>query len=144
MASSWLRFLLSLKLRTSPSDVSRASDRPPTIPDHHRAHRPPARPASGRALKEPRSLDGSVTVGEVTFAGLSPCASKWPVSCPDGGTSYARGNRARNTAILDELVELTGWHRDHARAALRDGWKLKVVKDRAPQGPTYGPRSSSR
>jgi hypothetical protein len=37
-------------------------------------------------------------------------------------------------------VELTGWHRDHARAALRDGWKLKVVKDRAPQGPTYGPK----
>ncbi|MGH3743898.1 MAG: hypothetical protein ACRDTP_03450, partial [Mycobacteriales bacterium] len=33
-----------------------------------------------------------------------------------------------------------GWHRDWARAALRDALKLKVVKARAPRTPVYGPR----
>jgi hypothetical protein len=37
-------------------------------------------------------------------------------------------------------VELTGWHRDYARAALRDALKLKVVEPRAPRAPRYGPR----
>lgn len=53
---------------------------------------------------------------------------------------YVVADRRVKSRILDELCANTGWHRNHARKALKSALQPKVVVlRRSPRPPTYGP-----
>jgi hypothetical protein len=54
-------------------------------------------------------------------------------------TRYRRASRVDKGKILDELCATTGWHRSHARKALAQALRPKVVRPRRARPPTYGP-----
>ena len=53
---------------------------------------------------------------------------------------YVVADRQAKSRILDELCANTGWHRNHARKALKAALQPKVVTPRrSPRPPVYGP-----
>jgi hypothetical protein len=54
--------------------------------------------------------------------------------------AYRRGTKKERSQILDQVVGLTGWHRDYARAQLRQAGTVRVHRPRASRAPLYGVR----
>jgi Integrase core domain len=52
---------------------------------------------------------------------------------------YSLADKRTKGIILDELCANTGWHRNHARKALKAALLPKIVPPRRPRPPTYGP-----
>ena len=53
---------------------------------------------------------------------------------------YGRADKRGKGKVLDELCATTGWHRNHARKALKAVLRPKVVAPRRPRPPRYGPK----
>ena len=52
---------------------------------------------------------------------------------------YSLASKRGKGAILDELCANTGWHRNHARKALKTALQPKIVTPRSPRPSRYGP-----
>lgn len=50
---------------------------------------------------------------------------------------YRRGTKAEKAQVLDAVCQVTGWHRDHARKALRYAIAGHDPQPRKPRGPVY-------
>jgi hypothetical protein len=53
---------------------------------------------------------------------------------------YNLASKRGKSLILDELCATTGWHRSHARKALKAALQPKIVTPRSPRPMKYGPK----
>ena len=51
---------------------------------------------------------------------------------------YRRGNKARKGELLDQVCAVNGWHRSHARKALKQALTLNAAKFRPTRKPIRG------
>lgn len=54
-------------------------------------------------------------------------------------TRYRKARKKAKGAMLDELCELTGWTRRHARRALAQAASQTPARSKIPRPRTYGP-----
>jgi hypothetical protein len=54
-------------------------------------------------------------------------------------TRYQLAGKRGKGAILDELCANTGWHRNHARKALKAALRPKIATSQRPRPSKYGP-----
>src|SRR6201987_3887720 len=54
-------------------------------------------------------------------------------------TRYQMARKRGKSGILDGLYANTGWHRNHARKALKAALQPKIVAPRSPRPVKYGP-----
>jgi hypothetical protein len=66
-----------------------------------------------------------VGVGPTSDMGLTMSQRKAVTKAT--ATRYRSSSRAVKAKVLDELCEQAGWHRDHARKALREALGLRRV-----------------
>src|SRR5246127_1843529 len=52
---------------------------------------------------------------------------------------YSLASKRGKSRVLDELCATTGWHRNHARKALKAALQPKIVTARSPRPVKYGP-----
>ena len=71
-------------------------------------------------------------------ASMGPTVSERKAVTKKLAMDHLRASRVGRGQILDQVCGLTGWHRSHARNALRRALVLREVKPRPPRPPLYG------